>query len=486
MNSLRFWKRFWPDRRLAGNCALLALFLALAGQASAPTMAQSVCGSYAVATAPQPPGHPLSDNVITLNSAVGTITQGDFPEPRTVEPSPKPGVALARSLGGVYALMDIETGAITPIRIPDDEQARISPTDPTISNAPESDFLLLAGGPTSVWLVDLSSGDALDLTTLDESGEQLVDTAAISPDGDWLLTFHGQAGSLISLRTSTDPMTIDREPLLPFPSFDAQNNVLYAVSTGESATLRSLDPRSGVRTTLATVPGQPTLARTNGSPTLLVGNTELAVMSPGASTLEPLFSWTNGPGAVLTNEDGTQLLVSDNSEEGPKWFLIDVASGAGREIHELAKLAPLIRSARADAVLFTPIPPVGPGRPGTPYYSFDFASGQVKSPLLQDSDQVYRVDVAGDDAGRYTIVNAVAPGQGRVWLIDNAIGIATEIATSTGNASARVSPDGCQLAVAVYDTVGEGRTSDVTVTSLVDGTTTMTIPDALLLGWAAV
>jgi hypothetical protein len=70
-----------------------------------------------------------------------------------------------------------------------------------------------------------------------------------------------------------------------------------------------------------------------------------------------------------------------------------------------------------------------------------------------------------------------------MWLIDAQTGTATEVGTSTGNIAARVSPDGCQIAVATYDTVGEGRTSTVTVTSLVDSSSVVSVPDSMLLGW---
>ncbi len=82
------------------------------------------------------------------------------------------------------------------------------------------------------------------------------------------------------------------------------------------------------------------------------------------------------------------------------------------------------------------------------------------------------------------LVNAVSPGQGRLWLIDAEQGSASEIGVSSGNANARVSLDGCQLAVGIYDTIGEGRTSAVTVTSMNDGSEIAQIADSLLLGWA--
>jgi hypothetical protein len=116
----------------------------------------------------------------------------------------------------------------------------------------------------------------------------------------------------------------------------------------------------------------------------------------------------------------------------------------------------------------------------------DLATGQVSTALTQDSTEIWTYFAGGDDVGRYTLVDAVSPGNGRMWLIDGANGNSSQIGTSFGNLAASVSPDGCQLAVAVFDTIGEGRTSVVTVTSLIDGTTIATVPDSLLLGWARI
>jgi hypothetical protein len=149
-------------------------------------------------------------------------------------------------------------------------------------------------------------------------------------------------------------------------------------------------------------------------------------------------------------------------------------------------MTPNVTTSRRDTVTFSPTVRIGPGVPGAPYRTFDLNTGTVSIAMEQDSDDVYQAKPAGDSDGRYTIVNAVSPGSGRIWLINSQSGSATQIATSPGNADARVSPDGCQLAVAIYNTVGEGRTSTVTVTSLIDGTSVMTVPDALLLGWAEV
>src|SRR5215207_4370797 len=174
MNSSRFWRRCSPDER---RLARLAVFvLAIAFIWPAPVVAQNVCGEFAVAMAPQTPGKPLPDNLVTLMMPDGELSGGDFVEPLTVEPSPKPGVALVRSLGGIYGVMDVATGEIEPLQIPEEDQPRLTDTFPTVRNAPRSDFILLAEMPYAVWLVELSTGDAVDLTTLGSDDSRFIDS----------------------------------------------------------------------------------------------------------------------------------------------------------------------------------------------------------------------------------------------------------------------------------------------------------------------
>jgi hypothetical protein len=469
-----------------GRFAVLILALVLAWQAPAPAIAQDACGTFAVATAPQPVGHPLSDNVITLTTAEGEHVEGAFEEPRTVEPSPKASVALVRSLGGVFGLMDVRSGAVTPLSIPEDEQPMLTSTYPAIRNAQSSDFMLLSSGPDQVWLVELTSGDALNLAELGDDGPKFLDTAQVSPDGKWVIYSAQNEGFLISLETPGEPEPIDSQPLLPFPSFDRDNRVVYGVGEDGNATIRTLDPATGMRTDLADAHGVRIIPIRQGGPLLLVEDRTLLVLDDGDSAPRALYEWTDAPSGVVTNTAGTHLLVSDVANDVRSWHWVEIASGISVEIPELTEMTPVITSPVANSVTFAPAVRIGPGTPGTPYRSIDLSTGVVATPLMQDSDEVYQAHPAGDLAGRYTIVNAVSPGQGRIWIIDSQQGTATQIASSPGNAEARVSPDGCQLAVSIYTTIGEGRTSTVTVTSMQDGSTPLTIPDALLLGWAAV
>jgi hypothetical protein len=87
MNSSPCWKRCLPDRRRLGRFAVLVLVLSLAWQAPAPVIAQEACGDFAVAVAPQTPGQPLSDNVVSLLTPEGELSSGDSIEPLTVTPS---------------------------------------------------------------------------------------------------------------------------------------------------------------------------------------------------------------------------------------------------------------------------------------------------------------------------------------------------------------------------------------------------------------
>lgn len=486
MNSSPCWKKCSPDRLRLGRLTVLVLVLALAWLAPVPAIAQDACGEFAVAVAPQTPGHPLSDNVVSLMTPADELSSGDFAEPLTVEPSPKPGVALVRSLGGIYGLMDVATGEIKPLQIPEEDQPRLTDVFPTVQNAARSDFMLLAEIPHAVWLVELSTGDAVDLTTLGSEDSHFIDSAAISPDGKWVIFSLQDEGFLISLETPGEPTPIDSEPILPFPAFDDQSDVIYGVDSDLLVSIRSLDPETGERTDLAAAPDVRLMPIQLSQQLLLLGENELLTYEVGAMTPRTLFEWQGDIATVRADTTGTHLLIGDEIGDTVTWHWIDIATGAQTELVDLAGMVPMTAGQKRDAVLFAPTVRIGPGVPGAPYRTLDLTTGSVATALEQDSDDVWQVTPGGDDAGRYTIVNAVSPGSGRLWLIDNQTGTATQIGTSTGNAKAVVSPDGCQLAVSIYDTIGEGRTSSVTVASLVDGTTLESIPDALLLGWAAV
>ncbi|MEZ4531913.1 MAG: hypothetical protein R2855_12935 [Thermomicrobiales bacterium] len=483
MSSWVFWPRSSPDRIWPGRVAVVLLALAMVWQTPVPSVAQTTCGMYAVATAPQQVGHPLSDDLVALNVAGNEIARSAFAEPRSVESSPKPGVALVRSLGGVFALMDVSTGEITPLAIPEDEQPRLMTTFGTIRNAAESNFMLLTSGPDAVWLVDLSNGDALDLNQLSEDGPDVIEAASISPDGNWLIYFFRNRGYLVSLLSPGQPQPIDPGPILAFPGFDAGNQVVYGVGEGGETSIRSLDPVSGERIDLATAPGVRIVQFRQGGPTLLVNATELMVLAPEGNEPTGVFEWRGVPSSVFVDEAGEHLLVGDEIDE-TTWTWVDLTTGSNVALDDLDGMSPIADSTMRDSLLFVPTVKVTQGSPGAPYRTVDLATGNTVTVLEQDSEDVYQVRPAGDDAGRFSVVNAVTPGFGRTWLVDAMRGTAELVATSTGNADARVSPDGCQLAVAVFDIVGEGRTSTVTVTSLVDGSPVATIPNALLLGWA--
>ena len=104
MNSSRFWRRCSPDRACFRPFAALLLVLALAWQAPASTIAQGACGEFAVAVAPQTPGQPLSDNVVSLMTPDGELVSGTF-EASVPAPTPEPGtfaLVLAGSAGAAW------------------------------------------------------------------------------------------------------------------------------------------------------------------------------------------------------------------------------------------------------------------------------------------------------------------------------------------------------------------------------------------------
>lgn len=483
MNSSRRWRRCSPRR--AGIGPLLGLLLALSFLNPASIAAQTACGTYAVATAPQPVGNALTENVVTLTSGQGQTSMGIFEQPHTAEPTPKPGVALLRSYGGVLGLMDVATGKVTPLNIPEAEQTQLTSTFPTIRNAAESDFMLLSSGPGANWLVDLTNGDAVNLSDLDGENS-FVETAQISADGKWALYSTGDTGYLISLETARAPQPIDSDPLISYPSFDSDGNVVYGVEGKASKTIRSLDPRTGKRTDIVTAPGVRFIPLQSGDPLLMLDQETVLAYEDGDSAPRAVYDWSEGPSGIFLDVAGEHLLIGETFDDVTNWTWVDLSGGTSVAVGELDGMSPVTRSARQDAVFFQPTARVEPGVPGAAYRVIDLMTGDVTTVLEQDSTEICQSKVAGDAEGRFTLVNAVSPGSGRVWLIDGQMGTATLVATSSGNADARVSPDGCQLAIGIYDSVGQGRTSSVSVESMTDGAPVLSVSDALLLGWVDV
>jgi hypothetical protein len=464
---------------------LLALILAWQSPATPAIAQQAACGDFAVAVSPQPVGHPLSDNVVRFVDSSGEIARYSASQPGMVIPSSRDGVAILRSLGGIYSLLDIANDSVTPVQIPDDTQPLISFALPAYRNADRSDFMLFSTGPTAVWLVDLRSGQAVDLVTLLPDGG-LIDSAAIAPGGKWVEFFSVDTGYLISLEEPGDPVQISTDPTLPFPGFSEDGSALiYATKTSDGVDVLSRNLASSQSTSIGSTPSANYLDATTSDSVLLIDGQTLLAVPVGASVPKQIFTWQGATLGIIGDLSGRYLLVGDHrSENGQVWTWVDTTTGKAMELADLTDMTPLRINSRQTGVTFLPSPQQGPGTPGAPYRTVDLATGQVSTALTQDSSEVWNFFAGGDDAGRYTLINAVSPGAGRMWLIDAETGSSSQIGSSPGNLAGKVSPDGCQLAVAVFDTVGEGRTSVVTVTSLLDGTVIATIPDSLLLGSA--
>jgi hypothetical protein len=345
--------------------------------------------------------------------------------------------------------------------------------------------MLLSKMLDRMWLVDLTSGAAIDLERLVAEG-QIVESAVISPDGNHLVFFSRGAAYLIDLQSPATPVSLDSLPILAFPDFTSDGTALiYGVrSPSGLAVVRSLELATGERTDLAVAPGVERLDVNEGGPLLLFDGGTLLAVDAGASAPRPIYTWKGSINGVLSDATGAHLLIGDRVDDISHSYWVEVATGEILELTELQGMRPLPVDDAQDQVLFTPGPASGEGSPGATYRTLDLTTGTVATPLLQDTGEVWLATPAGDYAGRYYLVNAVSPGEGRMWLVDAKAGRSQLVGTSTGNLTASVSPDGCQLALDVFDTVGEGRTSAVTASSIADGSIVSQLPDSLLLGWA--
>ena len=93
------------------------------------------------------------------------------------------------------------------------------------------------------------------------------------------------------------------------------------------------------------------------------------------------------------------MLIGDKLDDRTVWCWVDIATGEVAELDDLTDMTPLTNSRTQDSVVFVSSPRQGPGTPGSPYRTVDLRSGQVTTPLTQDSTEVWTYALGGDEGG---------------------------------------------------------------------------------------
>ncbi len=466
---------------------MLAIMSSMLVVGSASSRNQTDNPGPIIAVAPQPPGHPLTDNTIRLvdryGNDLGTVP---FDQPGQVTPTTLAGTALIRSLGGLYALIDLDSLAVTPLDFTHASPGAVTPQSFQFVQDRGQRFALF-GDQTSLqaWIVDLSTGESVLLGDLIDDPSFRVLSAAIDL-GDRLLTFSdGQQAFLLVLAPDQTPVPVDKDPVLAAVPSENGEAVFYHRKRADGGTdIVRLDLQADTREIIAS--GSPFMNFTlfPGDRLAYSDNGEVWLLE-SSSNARQLGQFGNAARAISMTSDGSAILVWHDDVGADAWSVVDLASGKVTDLPALAGMNRLDGSLVQDFALFSAAANGAPGTPGAAYISLELRTGTTLSLLTQDSSDIYSVNPISSENGRFHLIQAISPPLGRLWLTDGATGVASLIATSPGAAAGALARNGCCLAVSVFDTIGEGRQGTVTITDLATGQAITSLADVILLGWAS-
>ncbi len=446
----------------------------------------SQCLPLAVATAPQTPGQPLTSNDIVLTSVNGEeIARAGFEEPQQVFPATYPARSVVRSLGGNYGILDAANGTVTPLL--EFEGVSSIQYDAPGFEVPDDSRFALFQDPVSLdaWLVDLESGAGLPLNEFIDESDFIIG-AAIAPGDEWLAVWTGNDIVLFDFAAGSTTESLGGGDALGYPSFSSNDDTLFYLRRGADRVSIAVarDVATGIETPLLEGDDLFGLQRFPGDILVVMTVDGLyRVPNDGSSPVLLLRSEEELQPRVI-NATGTHILVSERRDDVISWHLVDVTGAGAIDLPPLEGSFLTTVGRQASWVLFQPSLLPRPADPGAQYTVLDLETGQAQTVLEESGDGVYFIGPVRSNDGRFATIWSLSPAIGRLWLIDAELGVAQEIGSSTGSAVGLVTPDGCSLAVGVFDTIGEGRQGSVQVIDLKTGEVTAEIADAILLGWA--
>lgn len=452
----------------------------------------SDCLPFAVATAPQTPGQPLPENEIVLTGVDGIeVARAEVEQPMQVIPTTFPARSIVRTLGNVYGVLELPgddstMGVVRPlIEFADRPSVQFGGQAFT---APDGSRFVLFHDATDLraYLVDLISGTTLPLSDFADDSEIII-SAEVSRGDEWLVLWTGRGIVLVHLATGSPPAVLGDGETASNPSFSDNGRTLYYLrnESDDQRIIVARDVESGQETLLTDegewfglqhFPGDILVAQTPG------GLYRIAADGTGASMLMDSNAELR---PRMIDQLGSNLLVSVETATSEDWALVDLMGTGSSELPDLSGLYLNTSQTQASWALMVPSPGPRPGTAGAPYVIVNLENGATRAVLEQDSDSVYFADSSTSDDGRYTTVWDISPALGRLWLIDAQAGASELVDSSAGSAVGALTPDGCYLAVGVFDTIGEGRQGSVRIVDLQTRQTTATIEDAILLGWAS-
>jgi hypothetical protein len=483
--------------RLTRRSLLLGASLTLPGSTDSGSSRSTVpqketaCDRLLLATSPLPPGSPLIGNEITIRQvSTAAVTSFPWTQPGFVMPLELPGMALARSLGGLYAVIDTVEMSVHDLDFPGVGMGEITHDHPKFTGSRGTRFVLFGAGPGKVgFLVDLQERTTRTLADFVPPGHPVVRAEVATGDQRLLL----ETGSSIFL-VDLPPQEGVRTPISESRSWDGRFSADGAAlayleeSESDDVSICSIGAASG------TSIGRSKPGSWQGLPALPAGAIfairdarslhRIESLEGGISTLPVEFpdgAWE--PHA--STADANRVVARSGAGNDVRWALVDFETGSATTLDPTQGLAAARPDQPVDWFLFAPSLDEESGMAGAPYLLLELTSGTLQPILQQDGPSIYSLASGSRDFGRYHLVQSVATAQSRLWLIDGVTGTADLIGVSTGNVPGVLSPGGCYLAINEFDALGEGRQGHVLVIDLATPQPVAEVLDSVLLGWAS-
>ncbi len=486
---------------MRGFFATLLVVMLTAGlttvtQAQEPTNSVA-CLPMAVATAPQVAGEPLSANEVALTSVTGQeVARVPFEEPSQVIPTSYPERSLVRSLAGSYGVLaasgdGTESGNL--LALPDLDAAETLQHNSPNYIVPDGSRYTLINGIISMaaFLIDLETGAVLSISEYFDKPELTIG-GAISPGDEWAAFWTGRDILVIDLTddllAGTASELLGDGDQLGAPWFSDDGGTLFFTrgadfSRGE---IISRELATGTETVIGAENAWFGLQKFPGDMLIVQTPEGLYRIAPDGSGPEVLAEGNLEIRPRMIADSGAHLLVEMHDRNQKGWALVDLSGEGITRLPELDESYLLDPDRQGTWALLVPQPGPNVAVEGASYHLVNLETGEVQIALQQTGDSVYFAMAPNSQDGRYHVIWSTSPALSQLWLVDGERGEAELIADSPGGVVGSLTPDGCYLAVGIFDALGEGRVGTVQVIDLATREVVTGVDDSILLGWARV
>jgi dipeptidyl aminopeptidase/acylaminoacyl peptidase len=352
-------------------------------------------------------------------------------------------------------LIDVRQRTARELDLPEAVQSEVVPNAAQFRFSGGGERWTLIGNPmaTMAYLVNLETGDAHDLTTINDEIAHIV-YATFTSDEEHILINTGNLW-LVPTANPSNARRLGGDEPASGGSFSSDGRlVAYVVraTTGGWVVVveriggsESLVVASGERFYSAEfVPGQNQL--------VLVEEDRVVLLSLDSGAEQELLTYAGRPQRPWFAPDGHTLLFGYESTEGATWHLADLGQGTHRPLDSLTGYHPLRNDRDHSWLIWTGSFEVGGGRQ---FLSLDLRSGETRQLLRVDEDTRHS-RLAGFSAdGQFGLLQ-VMPGDGdmQLWLLQLDSGESRLLAEAR-LVSGALSPDGRWVAVGTLERTDE-------------------------------